>query len=128
MNRLLWVLQILLALVFLASGVMKLMMPDEALTAQSPFPALFIRFISVCEILGALGLVAPGLTGIRTYLTPLAAACLTIIMIGATVSTIPVFGPAMALMPLIIGLLVAFVAYGRWQLAPLSEGSRTLAS
>lgn len=125
MNRLLWVLQVLLAIVFVFSGISKLMMPDEMLTSpQSPLPALFIRFISVCELLGAAGLVLPGLTHIRTYLTPLAAGLLTIIMIGATVSTFLTFGPEMTVLPLVVGLLVAFVAYGRWRLAPLEDGPR----
>ena len=128
LNRTLWVVQVLLALVFLANAYMKLTFPDEALTAGSPFPALFIRFIGVCELLGALGLVLPGLTGIRTYLTPLAAAGLTIILIGATVSTLLYLTPAMALLPLVAGLLTAFVAYGRWQAAPFTTSPRVSAA
>lgn len=114
---LLWILQILLAALFIFSGIMKLVMPAEQLTAQSPFSAGFIRFIGAMEILGGLGLILPGLTRIKTGLTPLAAAGLTIIMIGATVSTIPL-GPIVAL-PLVVCLLVAFVAWGRWRIAPL---------
>jgi uncharacterized membrane protein YdfJ with MMPL/SSD domain len=55
---------------------------------------------------------------IRPGLTPLAAAGLVIIMIGATVLTLASGGVAAALMPLATGLLSAFVAYGRWRLAP----------
>jgi hypothetical protein len=65
--------------------------------------------------LGALGLILPGLLRIRPGLTPLAAAGLVIIMIGATVVTLAT-GPAMlALIPLVTGLLLSFVIRGRWR-------------
>ena len=86
-------------------------------------PGLFLRFIGVAEVLGGLGLILPGLLGIRPGLTPLAAAGLMIIMIGATVITLAGSGGAMALIPLVVGLLLAFVGYGRWRLAP-HRGSR----
>ena len=108
----------LLALVFLFTGGMKLVLPDAALTEQTPVPALFSRFIGVCEILGAIGLILPGLFRMHTELTTLAAAGLTIIMLGATVITFATMGGMMALFPLVILLFVAFVAYGRWKLAP----------
>jgi len=69
-------------------------------------------------VLGAIGLILPGLLGIRPGLTPLAAAGLVLIMIGATVLTLASGGVAPALIPLVVGLLSAFVAYGRWRLAP----------
>jgi hypothetical protein len=81
-------------------------------------PGWFLRFIGVAEVMGGLGLVLPGLTGIRPGLTPLAAAGLVIIMIGATVLTLATGGPAAALMPLVTGLAAAFVAHGRWGGAP----------
>lgn len=76
-------------------------------------PGLFVRFIGVCEILGALGLLLPGWTGIRRGLTPLAGACLVIIMVGATVVTVMGGQVALALMPAVVGVLAAYVAYGR---------------
>jgi uncharacterized membrane protein YphA (DoxX/SURF4 family) len=121
-NALLWTIQVLLAALFLFAGVMKFVMPAEQLTAQSPFSAGFIRFIGVAEILGALGLVLPGLTRIQTRLTPLAASGLVIIMIGATALTIQ--GGLAALFPFAVGVLAAFVAYGRWRVAPHREVSR----
>ena len=124
MTYALWIVQVLLALVFLFTGGMKLTMSDAALTEQMPLPALFIRFISVCEVLGAFGLVLPGMFRIRTELTPLAAAGLTIIMIGATVLTIMMMGPLMAIVPAVIGLLSAFVAYGRWKVVPQGQATR----
>ena len=119
MNRLLWVIQILLALLFLFAGGTKLMMSAAQLTAGGPLPAAFLRFIGVMEILGALGLILPGVLRIRTYLTPLAAVGLSIIMIGAVVVTIQTMGASMALLPFVAGALALFVAYGRWRLSPL---------
>ena len=118
MTYALWTVQGLLALIFLFSGGMKLVLPLEALTGQTPLPGLFVRFIGVAEVLGAVGLILPGLLRIRPGLTPLAAAGLVIIMIGATVLTLADGVVALALIPLVVGLLSAFVAYGRWQRAP----------
>jgi DoxX-like family len=118
MTYALWIVQGLLALLFLFAGGMKLVMPIEALTEQMPLPGLFVRFIGVAEVLGAIGLILPGLLRIRPALTPLAAAGLIIIMIGATVLTLASGAVASALIPLGVGLLLAFVAYGRWRLAP----------
>ena len=118
MNIVLWIIQVLLALLFLFSGGLKLVLSAEALTSMGPpnqvhLPVLFIRFIGVCEVLGGLGLVLPGLLRIRRGLTPLAAAGLVIIMIGAVV--ISVIGPGVgaAVMPFVTLLLCAFVGYGR---------------
>lgn len=120
MKYALWTAQILLALLFLVMGGMKLMMADADITGEFPFPALFIRFIGAAEVLGAVGLILPGQLGIRTGLTPLAAAGLTIIMVGATIFVVMSMGVMMALMPFVAGLLSAFVAYGRWQVLPLA--------
>src|SRR3970040_79788 len=123
MNLALWIVQVLLASLFLFGGVVELNMPIEEITKQVAPPGLFMRFIAVCEALGALGLVLPGLLRIRPGLTPLAAAGLVIIMIGATIVTLVTGGGAMALMPLVTGLLAAFVAHGRWRVA--APGRRT---
>lgn len=115
---LLWILQVLLALIFLFAGGIKLVLPLDALTKQVPLPGLFLRFIGVAEVFGAIGLILPGLLRVRPYLTPLASGALVIIMIGATVITLRGGNTGKALTPLIVGLLSAFVAYGRWRLAP----------
>jgi hypothetical protein len=120
----LWAVQGLLAALFLFAGGMKLVVPVEQLTAQMPLPGLFVRFIGVVEVLGALGLVLPALLRIRPALTPLAAAGLLVVMIGAAVVTVALGQGVMALVPLAVGGLAAFVAYGRWRLAPVVPGPR----
>lgn len=120
MNILLWILQILLALLFLFAGGVKLVVPTEQLLAQgSPnqivFPGLFLKFIGLVEVLGGLGLLLPGLFRRQQHLTALAAIGLVIIMIGAVVVTTMGDGFKTSIFPLVIGLLCAFIAYGRWQ-------------
>ena len=85
--------------------------------------AAFLYFIGACEILGAIGLILPALLRIRPGLTPLAAAGLVIIMIGATVINVMGGDVAPAVITVVVGLLAVFIAYGRWRLAPL-RGSR----
>ncbi len=118
MNIVFWIIQGLLALIFLFAGGIKLVLPVQALTAQIPLPGLFMRFVAVAEVPGALGLILPGLLRIRPGLTPLAASGLVMVMVGATAVTLASGAIAPALVPLVVGLLAAFVAYGRWRLAP----------
>jgi uncharacterized membrane protein YphA (DoxX/SURF4 family) len=118
MNVALWIIQVLLALLFLFAGGMKLVLSPEVLASmgspnQVHLPGLLVKFIGACEVLGALGLILPGLLKIRPGLTPLAAAGLVIIMIGATVLTFVADGIAPALFPAFVGLLLLFVAYCR---------------
>jgi hypothetical protein len=117
MNIVLWITQVPLALLFMFAGVMKLILPIEEMTKQMAMPGPFLRFLGVCEVLGALGLILPGLFRIKTWLTPLAAAGLMIIVIGATVITLMIGGGATALFPMAAVLLTALVAYGRWRVA-----------
>jgi uncharacterized membrane protein YphA (DoxX/SURF4 family) len=111
-----WTVQILLAVVFLFAGSTKLLLPAAALEQQGPFPAVFLRFIGLAELAGALGLVLPGLLGIHRELTSLAAAGLVIIMIGATISTIAVGAIAGAVVPFAVGLLAYYIARKYWSL------------
>jgi uncharacterized membrane protein YphA (DoxX/SURF4 family) len=126
MTYALWAVQVLLALIFLFAGGMKLIVPVEELNQQMPLPlpVWFVWFTGVVEVLGALGLLLPGLLRIRPGLTPLAAAGLVIVMIGAVVYSLAAGAGAAAALPLVVGLLAAFVAYGRWRLAPLRGASR----
>lgn len=119
MNIALWIVQGLLAAMFLFAGGLKLVLPPQALAgaAPLPMPVLFLRFIGFCEVSGALGLILPMALKIRPSLTTLAAAGLVVIMIGATVTTV-IAGPlAPALIPFATVLLATFVAYGRLQYA-----------
>ena len=118
MNIALWIIQTLLALLFLFAGGMKLILPIEEMTQQMAMPGPFLRFIGVCEVLGGLGLVLPWLVGVRPGLTPLAAVGLLIIMIGATATTIIIGQVVTSILPLVVGILCLFVAYGRWRLVP----------
>jgi uncharacterized membrane protein YphA (DoxX/SURF4 family) len=116
-NALLWTLQILLAALYLFAGGFKLVAAPEAMQPDPaippPFPIPFLRFIGAMEVLGALGLVLPGLTGIKPQLTWMAAAGLAIIMIGAVATTIPLMGVGAAVLPFIVGLLAVIVMLGR---------------
>lgn len=121
MNKTLWTIQILLAGLFLFAGGFKLLTPIEEMVKQLPVALSggFLQFIAVCEVLGGLGLILPGLLRIKPVLTPLAGAGLVIIMIGATAISLKAPNPATALFPFVTGVLAVFVAYGRWKLAPI---------
>lgn len=125
MTYILWIIQVLLALLFLFAGGTKLVLPLDVMKSmgspnQIVLPGLLIRFLGVVEVLGALGLILPALLRIKPGLTPLAAACLGVIMIGAVALTIAGDGVGAAIVPFVVGLLCAFVAYGRSRLAPIS--------
>ena len=121
LNVSLWVLQVLLAMLFMFAGVMKFVMSIEEMTKQIALPGWFLHFIGIAEILGAIGLVLPGILRIRTGLTPLAAAALVGIMIGATAVNLKTGQRGAALTTVILGLLLAFVAYKRWRMATHSQ-------
>jgi hypothetical protein len=112
-NKVLWVVQGLLAALFLFAGGMKLVMPIEAMNGPVALPGPFLRFIGVAEVLGAIGLILPWFLRIRPVLTPVAAGGLVIIMAGAIVITVMGGSVAPALVPMVVGLLAACVAYGR---------------
>lgn len=119
-NRALWTAQLLVGLLFVFAGCVKFVMPVEKLQ-QGPivFPIAFLYFIGVCETLGGLGLILPGLTRIATFLTPLAATGLTIIMIGAATVSIIGAGVGAGIFPAVIGVLTIWIAYSRSRVVPL---------
>lgn len=119
MNIALWIIQVLLALLFIFAGAMKFIMPVEEMTKQMPVAVsgLFLHFIGVCEILGGLGLVLPMLLRVKPWLTPIAAIGLAIIILGAVGFSL-MLGVIQALMPPVTEALLVFVAYGRWRLVP----------
>ena len=109
----LWVVQSVLAALFLFAGGMKLVAPAADLARMSALSPAFLKFIGACEVLGALGLVLPGIFRVRRTLTPLAAAGLVVIMVGAVVVTAVTQNVPSAIFPLVIGALAALVAVGR---------------
>ena len=127
LNVVLWIIQVLLALLFGFAGMMKLVTPIAELAKNAEWitssPGL-VRFIGVSEVAGALGLLLPALTRIMPKLTPLAAAGLAVIMLLA--SAFHVARGEMSHVPLtvIIGALAVFVAWGRSRRAPLAESNK----
>ncbi len=107
----LWVLQGLLMLVFVASGVSKFVMTAEEMAGPVALPLWFLRFIGGAEVLGGLGLILPVATGIKPGLTGLAALGLTAIMIGGTAITLMGEPRALAIIPFVVLCLVSYVAY-----------------
>jgi len=112
-NITLWIIHILLVLLFIFSGGSILLLPLATLQAQVPLPGLFIRTLGVLEILGALGLFLPALLKMKKTWTPVAAWCLALLMVGATIVTIDVMGILPAIFPVVTGILLVVVACGR---------------
>ncbi len=118
MNIVLWVLQVLLGLAFLAAGTMKATQPLDRLSKQMDWvavvPPALTRFIGVSEILGGIGLILPAVTGIATWLTPVAAAGLALVMLlGAGFHLRRGDPPAKAVPSSVLFVLVLIVAVGR---------------
>ena len=115
-NALLWALQAPLALLFLFSGARKLRRTEAQIRAVywvRDTPTAVVRAIGVLEILGALGLIVPGLTGVWPWLTPLAALGLAGLMVGAAWVNYRVRAYLLLAANVVIGALAALIAYGR---------------
>jgi uncharacterized membrane protein YphA (DoxX/SURF4 family) len=120
MNVILWVIQILLAVLFLVSGITKAIRPGEKLRAGLPgFHPGVIRAVAVAEIIGALGLILPGVTGIAPILTPIAAAGLVIIMVGAVITHARRREGTAVAVTVVLLVLSVVVAVGRFGPFPL---------
>ena len=120
----LWVVQGLLGAMFLAAGAMKATQPIAVLVDTlgwpAAVPAALVRVIGVAELLGALGLILPAATRVKPMLTPLAGVGLAMVMLLATIFHIS-HGELGALpIPLVLGGLAAFVAWGRAAKAPIA--------
>jgi uncharacterized membrane protein YphA (DoxX/SURF4 family) len=123
-NIAIWTVQVLLACLFVFAGGAKLVLPIAEMTKQFPLPALFLRFLGVVELAGALGLILPSLLRIRPYLTPLAAGGLVIVMSGATAISMVGGSVAPAVPPFVIGCLAGLVLYARTRVVPIREKNR----
>jgi putative oxidoreductase len=116
--------QVLLGAAFMVGGLMKAIMPIADLAQNAAWtadvPLALLRFIGVAELAGGLGLILPAATRIRPMLTPLAALGLATIMTLAFVFHIQ-RGEWDALpVNAVLGVLAAFVAWGRWRKAPIA--------
>jgi uncharacterized membrane protein YphA (DoxX/SURF4 family) len=93
MNIAVWIIQVILALMFLMAGIMKSTQPKDKLVKSLPwvndFSLQTVRFIGISELLGAIGIVVPQLTGIYPILSPIAAVGLAVIMVLASVHHLP---------------------------------------
>ncbi|MGH2521011.1 MAG: DoxX family protein [Anaerolineales bacterium] len=122
MNIFLWILQILVALMFLIHARL-MFFPESPQARQMPYmlaiPTPFRCTLGAAEALAAIGLILPGLIGGLPWLTPLAAMGLVILMAGAAVFHIPRREYPNIVLNLILLALAAVVAYGRLAIAPL---------
>ncbi len=124
MNIALWVLQILLALAFGMVGIMKVTQPINKLEGRMGWvkdvrPGA-VRLVGSLEILGAIGLILPAVTGIWPWLTPIAAACLALTMIGAMIVHIRRGEYSQIGVNVVLLVLTLIVAYGRFVIIPIS--------
>jgi uncharacterized membrane protein YphA (DoxX/SURF4 family) len=123
MNIILWIVQILLAVMFLMAGVMKAFQYERAKASLfwvKDVPRGLVTFIGISELLGGLGLVLPALTGILPWLTPLAALGLALIMLLAIIFHATRREPKAIVFNLVLLVLAGVVAYGRFTVVPLS--------
>jgi hypothetical protein len=124
MNIVLWILQVVLALLFLAGGGFKAFVPDDVANQIKAVPRSGWRAIGVFELLGAILLIVPAATNWRPELTPLVAAVLALESLALAALYARVSRKLVAANPLVyvvpMGLLAVIVAYGRYVLAPLS--------
>jgi uncharacterized membrane protein len=121
-DGMLWVLQTLAAVMMFASGAMTAFTPRDRLVEKMKWVATWrddtVRLLGVAEMLGAAGLLLPGLVHVAVVLTPIAATCLAILMVGAVKTNLDIGGPRA---PAIVGLVLCVaVAVGRFVIAPLS--------
>ena len=121
MSIALWIVQGLLAVAFLGAGASKLSQPKEKLLKNMPWVEDFsqpaVRLIGAAEVLGAIGVVLPALTGVLPWLTPLAALGLVLLMVGAALTHLRRKEYGNVAINAVLLVLAAFVAYGRLFLA-----------
>lgn len=123
MDIALWIAAGLLALAFLAAGGMKLTQPKEKLAAAGmgwteDFSATGVKLIATAEVAGAIGLILPPLVNIAPVLAPVAATGLLVTMVGAAIVHVRRGEGQAVVAPLVLGLIAAFVGYGRFFLVP----------
>jgi uncharacterized membrane protein len=124
MDIVIWVLQVLAGLAFLGAGILKSTQPIDRLAKQmgwvTRFPAAFVRFIGVAELLGGIGLILPAALKVLPWLTPVAAIALAIIMVGAVNDHIQHKEFNTIVPSIVLLILVVAIALGRFALVPIS--------
>lgn len=120
MNIVLWILQVLLALAFLAHGWMFLFPPPEiAAMMNASLPRWFQLFLGVAEILAGIGLTLPGLTRIKPWLVVWAAGGIMIVMVSATIWHAVRGEISSAVVTFVLLAMATFVAYMRHRVRPI---------
>lgn len=120
MNIFLWVLQVLLALAFLAHGWMFLFPPAELVEVMNAsINPTFRLFLGVAEVLAAIGLTLPGITRILPWLIEVAAAGIMLVMISATILHITRAEYGSAVTTALLLVIATVVAYMRWKVKPI---------
>ncbi|HEX6108668.1 MAG TPA: DoxX family protein [Ktedonobacteraceae bacterium] len=124
MNIALWIVQILLALAFAMVGIMKVTQPVDRLETRMGWVKDVghrgVRLIGSLEILGAIGLILPALTGILPWLTPVAAVGVALTMVGAMITHGRRGEYSNIGANLVLLVLALFVVYGRFVIVPIS--------
>jgi uncharacterized membrane protein YphA (DoxX/SURF4 family) len=120
MNITLWIIAGLLAVAFLASGAVKLLLPKEKLVATAAggwagdFSAGTVKAIGALEVLAAVGLVLPAVLGVAPVLVPLAAVGLVVLMVGAMITHLRRHETKAIVANLAYLALAGFVAWSRF--------------
>ena len=125
MNVALWILQVLLAALFLWHGWLFLSPPAELVEIMNKEFALWFRmFLGGAEVLAAVGLIVPGVTRILPSLIPITAVCLMIVVVSATVLHSTRGETGSAITTAVLFVVLAFVAYMRWKVNPITVRQR----
>ena len=126
-NIIVWVLQVVLATMFLMTGAMKTFQPISQLAASLPWvndvPAGLVRFIGVSELLAGIGLLLPSILKYKTFLTALAALGIVLIMIGASIFHISRGETSVIGMNAVLALIALYIAWARIKKVPLQDRS-----
>lgn len=126
LNVALWIAQLALFTVFAVTGSAKVTMPVDRLAPMMAWvtdvPPALVRFIGIAELSGAIGVLLPSMTRVHSELTSLAALGLAVVMVLATPVHLLAGDTARAVVPLGLGALAAFVAWGRYAVVPIATG------
>lgn len=128
LNVILWIAQVVLAVMFIMAGFIKTTMPIEQLSSSLPWtkdvPLWLVRFIGTSEFLGALGLILPSLLRIKPILTPFATLGIIAIMVMAAIFHVMRTEFSGVVFTVILASVAAFIGWGRWKKVPIQSKIR----